>query len=164
MIRSTWDPNLIMPGGNVVCSSCMLVFIQTVEYTVSARTYQQFLTLLRGHALHEEGLKRQLSAGIMVTGRERRAAVVLRGSRLLFYPFGINQISPVRASEEHLKTNAHYSLEVLEGLRGGRLLGESSRRLPALPSPAPPCRPTACRPAGFRPLYVGVFDSTGAFK
>ena len=72
--------------------------------------------------------------------------------------FGLNRISPVRASGE---TFLQYFLDALGGARDARLLGELFCRRPVLTDPIPSPR-RALRPDPTRPWYVRVLDSAGA--
>ena len=62
-----------------------------------------------------------------------------------------HRISFVRASDEAFKTVV---LDVLDGKRDGRLLGEPTRRRPVLPRPALPRRPTYRAPPCPNPPVV----------
>ena len=125
-------------------------------------------TSIPGHALHEEGLQRQIGVGTQVSSQERRAAVFPRINRLstdrqsrVCSSVGLHRISFVRASEDTFKT---VTPDALEGKRAARLLGEPTRRRPVLPRPALPRRPAVHRSASTRPWYVRVLDSTGVMN
>ena len=111
-----------------------------------------------GHALHEKGLQRQISAGPLVSSQERRAAVVPRVNRGLCSSIGLHRNSCVRASGESFK---RVVFDPLGGKRVGRLLGGPTRRRPVLPGPAPPRRapprpdpPVVCPGFGFDRFFM----------
>ena len=110
-----------------------------------------------GHALHEEGLQRQIGVGPQVSSQERTAAVVPLINRsstgYRVPPFGLNKIYFVRASAET-------SRRVVFGALGAKLTIVSwAHRPAAVPSRhAPPCRDPP-RPALPAPLALPCLAS-----
>ena len=124
---------------------------------------RQVLEGVPGHALHDEGLQREKGVGTLVSGQERRAAVVPRINRGSTAGFVLPSVYK-RIRMFVLPTTGSGQLFSMLQTAKGTLVHCANRPVGVPSCPAPPHSAALqfAAPPLTRPWYVPVLDSTGS--
>ena len=134
---------------------CVLFNTPTTCFRIDCRVpwHISLLEFIPGHALHEQGLQRQIGGGTLVSSQERRALVVLRLNRWFCSSVGLHRNSFVRASGESSRRVLFDGLESKGNVQTPGRIDPSAPPRPAVSPCAAPLRPMVCPGFGVDRLF-----------